>query len=141
MATRKPCGASKIAETCTYQSRHLVPRCLVTSRGSYWRLRDYEKVAFENPPRDRRWRSSWRVRVTWNVGTISSFETIFRAQNGCQTGGSGGGKGDQGKQRWKGAGRVLTKRAASAIQQAGKNDGRKPQVPFPNVGHRRRRRG
>ena len=74
MATREPCGAGKIAETCTYQSRHLVPRILVTSRGSCWRLRDYGKVAFGNLPRDRRWKLSWRARVTWNVGTISSLK-------------------------------------------------------------------
>ena len=69
------------------------------------------------------------------------LQMIFRPQNGCQAESWGGDKGDQGKQRWEGAGGVLTKRAASAIQQAGKNDGDRPQIPFSNVGHRRRRRG
>lgn len=53
------------------------------------------------------------------------LRTIFQPQNGCQTEGWGGDKGNQGA-KVGGAGEVLTKRVASAIRQAGKNDGEIP---------------
>lgn len=101
----------------------------MTSRRSCWLLRDGEKVAFESPSRDRRWRLSWRVKVAWNAGTTSSVKRCLDRVRVAVRPKVGGETREIGERKaGEGVGEVLTERETAVVHGTGRDGRPKPRI-------------